>query len=159
MKSCASSGIESATTTTWPRRVLTNVHVTVSPGPTSTFAGELPSSQVALVASQPGGVVCETEYPLPAERSLKVRLFDSAGSESSSREKLVGDRPPPAEKAKSCGSVGCESSFTTMSPCLVSVHVQVTVSPAATSMLPGVLPSSHVAELRSQPPWADCATE
>jgi hypothetical protein len=32
---------------------LVNVHVTVSPGDTVTFAGELPSSQVALVWSHP----------------------------------------------------------------------------------------------------------
>ena len=40
---------------------------------------------------------------------------------------------------------------TTMLPRLVSVKVQVTVSPGLTSMLVTGLPSPHVAEVRSQP--------
>ena len=43
-----------------PRLRLVNVQVTVSPGATSMFETGLPSSQVALVRSQPAGTVSAT---------------------------------------------------------------------------------------------------
>ena len=45
-----------------------------------------------------------------------MRVFDSVGWLSSSSEKLVGDRPPPAVKAKSCESFGTESCTITTWP-------------------------------------------
>ena len=75
---------------------LSNVHVTVSAGETEMFDSGLPSLQVAAFWYQPLGVVCATEKPLPGTRLANVRVFDSVPSESSSSEKLVGLRPPPA---------------------------------------------------------------
>ena len=60
-KSCGSLGTASFTTTICPRRLFTNVHVTVSPADTLMFDTGLPSSQVALDWSQPLGTVSETE--------------------------------------------------------------------------------------------------
>jgi hypothetical protein len=56
------------------------------------FETGLPSSQVALVWSQPLGTVSESEYPEPGFTSLNVRVFESVPSESSSRSKLAGLR-------------------------------------------------------------------
>ena len=47
-KSCASSGVESLTTTIWPRLRFVNVHVTVSPPLSEMLETGLPSLQVAL---------------------------------------------------------------------------------------------------------------
>jgi hypothetical protein len=60
-KSWASSGWESLTTTRVARLRLENVQVTASPGARLTFAGGLPSSQVAEVWSQPPGTVSASE--------------------------------------------------------------------------------------------------
>ena len=46
-------------------------------------------------------------------------MFDSVPSVSSSSEKLVGLRPPPAVKEKSCASLGC-AFFTTVTLPLAS---------------------------------------
>ena len=80
-----------------------------------------------------------------------MRVFDSVPSASSSSEKLVGLRPPPAVNEKSWASLGTASLTTTILPRLSLVNVQVTVSPAATSMLEIGLPSSQVASARCQP--------
>ena len=64
---------------------------------------------------------------------------------------MVGDRPPPAVKEKSCGSLGSESFTTTSCARLRLAKVHVTVSPAATAMFESGLPSSHVALVWSQP--------
>ena len=128
-----------------------NVQVTVSPTETVMFAGELPSSQVAAVWSQPLGTVSEMEYPLPGGTSANVCVLESVASESSSSSKLDGERPPPAVKAKSCASLGTAFFTTTIWPRLSFVNVQVTVSPAATSMFDTGLPSSQVALAWSQP--------
>ena len=52
---------------------------------------------------------------------------------------------------KSCGSFGFASLTTTILPSLRLEKVQVTVSPALTSMFDGSLPSSQVAPVCSQP--------
>ena len=80
------------------------------------FVTGLPSLQVAVDRAQPAGADCASEYPLPAGTDAKVRVFESVASASSSSEKLVGLRPPPAVKAKSCASLGCASSTTTTWP-------------------------------------------
>jgi hypothetical protein len=70
------------------------------------------------------------------------------------RLKLDGLNPPPAvnEKLVSLGSgLGFVTFLTMMVPRIRFVNVQVTVSPALTSMLLGELPSSQVALVRSQP--------
>ena len=61
LKSWASLGVASFTTTMLPRLRLVKVQVTISPGATSMFATGLPSSQVAAVCSQPGGTVSARE--------------------------------------------------------------------------------------------------
>ena len=76
-KSCGSLGCASFTTTIRPRLRFVNVQVTVSPTETEMFAGELPSSQVAAVWSQPLGTVSETEYPLPGGTSANVCVLES----------------------------------------------------------------------------------
>ena len=81
----------------------------------------------------------------------KVRVLERVGSESSSSEKFEGLRPPPVVKLKSWGSFGVEFATTTIFPRLRLLNVQVTVSPAATSMFESALPSSHVDEVRSHP--------
>src|SRR4051794_31168513 len=106
------------------------VQVTVSPELTSMFVTGLPSLQVAPLCDQLAGSVSETEYPEPGRTFVKVRVLDSVASASSSRLKLAGERPPPAVKAKSCGSFGWASLTTTIWPRLRLVNVQVTVSPA-----------------------------
>src|SRR5688572_25305130 len=111
----------------------------------------LPSSQVAPVWSQPDGRVSESEYPEPGARSRKVRVFDSVPSASSSRLKLLGERPPPAVNEKSCGSFGVASLTATMRPRCPFVKVQVTISPGATSMFDTELPSSQDASVWSHP--------
>ena len=78
-------------------------------------------------------------------------MFESVAFESSSSAKLVGERPPPAVKEKSCGSSGSASFTTTIWPRLWLVNVQVTVSPTDTSMFDTGLPSSQVALAWSQP--------
>ena len=88
-----------------------------------------------------------------------MRVFDSVPSASSSSWKLVGERPPPAVKEKSCGSSGVASLTTTIWPRLWFVNVQVTVSPADTSMFDTGLPSSQVALAWSQPAGTVSATE
>jgi hypothetical protein len=54
-KSSALSGCASLRTTIWPRLLFVKVHVTVSSGPTLMLPIGLPSLQVALPWSQPGG--------------------------------------------------------------------------------------------------------
>ena len=78
-------------------------------------------------------------------------MFDSVPSASSSSGKLDGLRPPPAVKAKSCGSLGVASLTTTIWPRLRFVNVHVTVSAGARLMLDTGLPSLHVALVWSQP--------
>ncbi len=92
-KSCGSFGIASFVIEICPRLLFWKVQVTVSPGATAMFDTGLPSSQVAAVWSQPLGTVSATEYPLPGSTSLKVRVFDSVPSESSSSWKLDGREP------------------------------------------------------------------
>src|SRR3954471_14758531 len=86
-------------------------------------------------------------------------LAGRVGSESSSREKPDGDSPPPVVKAKSCASSGTASLVTVNVARLVFTHVQVTTSPADTSMLDTGLPSLQVAEVWSQPPGTLSASE
>ena len=136
-----------------PRLWFVNVQVTVSPAPMSMFDTGLPSLQVAPVWSQPPGTVSASEYPLPGSTSLYVRVFESVASESSSSEKLAGESPPPAVNEKSCGSFGTASLTTTICPRLRFMKVQVTVSPAPTSMFDDGLPSLHVA-LAGPSRWA-----
>ena len=93
---------------------------------------------------------------MPGTTFENVRVLDSAGSESSSSEKLEGDRPPVVVKAKSCGSLGSESSVSTTLPRLVLAKVQVTVSPAAIETVAGELPLSQLAELAIQPLGSVC---
>jgi hypothetical protein len=76
---------------------------------------------------------------------LRVRALDNVPSESSSREKLVGDRPPPVVNEKSCGSLGTASLTTTTWALFWFVKVQVTVSFGLTLMFPTGLPSLHLA--------------
>ena len=87
---------------------------------------------------------------------MNVRVFESVPSESSSSWKLDGLRPPPVVKLKSCASFGCACLTTVTLPCCWCVNVQVTVSPAATLMFEAGLPSSQVADARSQPDGGDC---
>ena len=82
---------------------------------------------------------------------VNVRVLDSVPFESSSSWKLVGDRPPPAVKLKSCASLGCASFTTTIWPRLRFVNVQVTTSPGLTLMFETGLPSSHDAFAWNQP--------
>ena len=86
-------------------------------------------------------------------------MLDSAGSESSSSEKLEGESPPPAVKEKSCGSFGCESAITRIWPWRWLVKVHVTVSPGLTEMFEIGLPSLQVALSRLHPAGTDSATE
>ena len=88
-----------------------------------------------------------------------MRVFDSVPSESSSSEKLVGVKPPPAVNEKSWALFGTASTTTTTRPCFWSVNVQLTSSPASTSMFPTGLPSSHVAAVRFHPAGTACDTE
>src|SRR6185369_1801766 len=113
---------------------------TISPGWMSTAETGLPSLQVADVWSHPGGTVWLTDTAEPGIRFVNVRLFDSAGSESSSSEKLTVPAFVDALNAKSCASFGVESWTTTRRPRLVLVKVQVIDSPGATSMLETGLP-------------------
>src|SRR5215213_1027196 len=158
-KSCASFGTASLTAMIWPRLVLVNVHVTVSPALTFTFVTGLPSSQVADDWSQPTGTVSESEYPEPGTTLLNVCVFASVAFESSSSENVEGDRPPPAVNAKSCASSGTESSTITILPRLRLAKVHVTVSPALTSMFDAGLPSLQVALVWSQPLGTVSSTE
>ena len=83
---------------------------------------------------------------------MKVRVFDSVRSASSSSEKLAGLRPPPAVKAKSCASFGRRVlDHDDAARRFGSVKVQVTVSPADRAMFDTGLPSSQVALAWSQP--------
>src|SRR2546423_60026 len=109
------------------------------------FETGLASLQVAPVWGQLLGTGSCTEQPEPGTTSLNVCVFESVGSESSSSWKLDGLRPPPALKEKSCGSLGSASLITTILPRLRLVNVQVTVSPALTSMFEAGLPSLQVA--------------
>ena len=88
-----------------------------------------------------------------------MRELDSVGSLSSSSEKLVGVRPPPAVNEKSCGSSGWASLITTSVACLSLVNVQVTSSPAETSIFVIGDPSEHVALAWVQPDGTVSATE
>ena len=90
---------------------------------------------------------------------MNVCVFDSVPSASSSSEKLAGDSPPPAVKAKSCGSSGCASLTATIWPRFWFVNVQVTLSPGATLMFDTGLPSLQVAPAGSQPPGTLSASE
>src|SRR3954468_5443229 len=146
-KSCGSLGRESSTITIEPRLRSVKVHVTVSETATSMFETGLPSLQVALDWSHPLGSAADSEYRALGVRLEKVLVLESVPSESSSSEKLVGERPPPAVKAKSCGSFGCESRTATTEPGRWFVNVQVTASPGATSMLPTELPSLQLLEV------------
>ena len=142
-----------------PRRSFRKVQVTTSPADRDTFDTGLPSSQVALAWSQPLGTVSDSEYPLPGVRSLKVLVFERVGLESSSSEKLVGLRPPPAVKSKSWASFG-DASLTAISCARLRLRkVQVTVSPAFTRIADTGLPSSHVAPVWSHPLGTVSATE
>ena len=96
---------------------------------------------------------------MPGITFANVRVFDSVPSESSSRLKLVGERPPPAVKAKSCASFGTASFTTTIVPRLAFVNVHETCSPADTLMFETGLPSSQTALDWSQPPGTVSATE
>src|ERR1051325_7725667 len=57
----------------------------------------------------PAGAAALNVYVAKLVMPGYVRVFDSVGSESSSSEKLDGERPPVAEKPKSCGSFGTAS--------------------------------------------------
>ena len=61
LKSCASLGCASFTTTIWPRLRFVNVQVMTSPGLTLMFDTGLPSSHEALPWTQPLGMLSETE--------------------------------------------------------------------------------------------------
>ena len=114
----------------------------------------------AARATQPlGTAFAASEYPVPTVKSLNVLVFSRAGSESSSRLKLVGDSPPPAVNEKSCASFGCESSCATMLPRFWFVKVQVTFSLAPMFMAETGLPSLHVALDWSQPAGTVSETE
>ena len=82
---------------------------------------------------------------------MKVWLAGSVPSASSSREKAAGERPPPAVKAKSCGSSGTAFFTATICPRLRFVKVQVTASPALSVTFEVGLPSLHDALCWSQP--------
>ncbi len=86
-------------------------------------------------------------------------MFESARSRSSSSEKLAGDSPPPALKAKSWASSGTALSTSATWPRLRLVKVQVTCSPAASPMLATALPSSQLAPVWSQPAGSACDSE
>ena len=87
-----------------------------------------------------------------------MRVFESVASASSSSWKLAGESPPPAVKAKSCGS-SARVLHDHDRPRLRFVNVQVTVSPGATSMFDTGLPSSQVALAWSQPLGTVSASE
>ncbi len=78
-------------------------------------------------------------------------VLDSVALASSSSEKLVGLRPPPAVKAKSCGSSGVASLTMVICPRLRLEKVHVTFSAAEMLTFVTGLPSLHVAEVWSQP--------
>ena len=80
-----------------------------------------------------------------------MRELASVGSESSSRLKLVGERPPPAVKAKSCASFGCASLTATIRPLWLLMNVHVIDSPADTLMFDTRLPSLQIADAWDQP--------
>ncbi len=61
--------------------------------------------------------------------------------------------------AKSCGSLGTASLVTVSVARFVFTQVQVTVSPAATSMFDTGLPSLQVADVWSQPDGTVSASE
>ena len=122
-----------------------------SPALTLMFVTGLASLHVAAVCSQPPGTVSDSEKPLPGTMLLKVRVFDSVASASSSSWKVVGLKPPPAVKLKSCGSSGVASLTTVIEPRFRLVKVHVTISAVATLMFVTGLPSLHVALERSQP--------
>ena len=110
-KSWTSSGWVSLTTTMRPAFWLRfeNVQVTVSPGATSMLETGEPSEQDVWAASQPAGVVCETECPDPGTTLSITWTFDSVPSLSSSSWNEAGVEPPPTVNAKFCGSFGSES--------------------------------------------------
>src|ERR1700752_3387989 len=82
---------------------------------------------------------------------VKVRVFERVPSESASSEKLVGLKPPPPVKAKSCASLGVASAITMICPRLALENVHVTFSPALMLTLDTGLPSLQVADVWSQP--------
>ena len=86
-------------------------------------------------------------------------MFDNVAFASSSSWKLVVLRPPPAVKSKSCGSSGIASLTTTIWPRFRFENVQVTVSPADTSMFETGLPSLQLAPVWSHPDGTVSATE
>src|SRR3954467_1459621 len=122
------------------------------------FDTGLPSSHVAAVWSHPDGTVSATDYPEPAATLAIVWLFEWAGSASSSRTKLPGERPPPVVNEKSCGSLGVACLTTTMRPRFWFVKVHSTLSPGESETFVAGLPSSQVALDWSQPAGTVSAT-
>src|SRR5437763_133009 len=135
-------GSVSVTGTFWPAPT-----VTFSPGPRSIAVTGLPSSQLEPVRSQPVGTFSATLYPLPGAR------FENVCVSPLCRLKLDGLRPPPAVNGKLVvvSLAGLVTFLILIVPRALFVNVQVTVSPALTSMFVTALPSSHVELWRSQP--------
>ncbi len=130
-----------------PRWVLVNTQVTVSPGSTlkeavavAVLPVELASSQVMSVRAQPAGIVSTELYAPGATGTDAVSPSPSAPATSPANVNSVGS---PS------GSV-CFS--TTMSPSLVLVNTQVTVSPGSTlkvAVAVAVLPVDGVTDAAS----------
>ena len=143
---------ESLTTTIWPRLRFVNVQVTVSPGATSMFDSGLPSSQVALVWSQPLGhglgdrVAGAGRHVVEGARVGQRAVGVVVELEARGREPAAGREGEVLRVVRARASL-----TTTICPRLVFVKVQVTVSPGATSMFDTGLPSSQVALDWSQP--------
>jgi hypothetical protein len=86
--------------------------------------------------------------------------FENVWTSPFFRLKLDGLRPPPAvnEKLVVVSLAGLVTFLILIVPRALFVNVQVTVSPALTSMFVTGLPSSHVALWRSQPDGTVSAT-
>ena len=70
------------------------------------FVTGLPSSQVALVWSQPLGHRLRERVAAAGGTSVKVRVFDSVGFGVVVERKLAGRQAAARGEAKSCGSFG-----------------------------------------------------
>src|SRR3954453_4489790 len=136
----------------WPRLVLVKVQVTVSPAPRTIPLTGLPSVHEVPVRSQPARASSATEY-VPGTRAP-----ESFGVAASVSEKFV-----PLYEGSNSKLSGAPAGLVTLSmrmwPRLVLVKVQVTVSPAPSTIAVTGLPSAHEVPVRSQPARASSATE
>src|SRR3954462_4143361 len=148
----APAGLVTLSIRMWPRLVLVKVQVTVSPAPRTIPLTGLPSVHEVPVRSQPARASSATEY-VPGTRSP-----ESCAAAASVRLKL--DALHEGSKSKRSGAAaGMVTLSMRMWPRLVLVKVQVTVSPAPSTIAVTGLPSVHEVPVRSQPARASSATE